>query len=69
LRCTDFAPNCTPFRASFCVHVLIGSLARRTPLRKLVDFFDGSGGRTRDRTLDLSRVKRSHVQACEPSLG
>ena len=51
--CTDFARNRTPF------HALRASAnkRRREPIQKASDFMEDSGGRTRDRTLDLSRVK------------
>jgi hypothetical protein len=55
--CADFARKCTPFRALFYVHMPIGGYRRNSPIQKVFDFIDGSGGRTRDRTLDLSRVK------------
>jgi hypothetical protein len=55
--CTWIARNCTSFRALFCVHMPIVGRHRQDALTKVFDFVDGSGGRTRDRTLDLSRVK------------
>jgi hypothetical protein len=56
-HCTDFARQCTPIRALFCLHMLITGYYCYVLIRKVFDFIDASGGRTRDRTLDLSRVK------------
>jgi hypothetical protein len=56
-HCTEFARNCAPFRALFCVQMPIGSQCRQEAVFKGFDFIDEAGGRTRDRTLDLSRVK------------
>jgi hypothetical protein len=43
--------------ALFCVQMPIIGAASVPRRRKVFDFIDGYGGRTRDRTLDLSRVK------------
>src|SRR5258708_5834129 len=39
--CTDFARDCTPFHASFCVQMPIGDGHRRTPIQKATDFIEG----------------------------
>jgi hypothetical protein len=41
----------------FCAHMPIVRHFQRALSQKVYDFIDGYGGRTRDRTLDLSRVK------------
>jgi hypothetical protein len=58
-NCTRIARNGTPFRALFCVHMPIVGRYRQDALTKVFDFVGGSGGRTRDRTLDLSRVNHN----------
>jgi hypothetical protein len=39
-----------------CVQMPIGDQQRRVAIQKASEFIDLNGGRTRDRTLDLSRV-------------
>jgi hypothetical protein len=49
----DFAPH----RETATQTESTGKCTPRRAFEKVSDFIDGSGGRTRDRTLDLSRVK------------
>jgi hypothetical protein len=55
--CTDFARKCTPFPALFCMDMQFGDERHQPLIQKLSGFIEYFGGRTRDRTLDLSRVK------------
>jgi hypothetical protein len=55
---THFAHQCTHVPAMSCLLAHVGDLQAETEKFKLCSIFRGfSGGRTRDRTLDLSRVK------------
>jgi hypothetical protein len=57
IDCTDFVRNCTSSRALFRVQVPMTGKLPITVHEKVIDLIGVYGGRTRDRTLDLSRVK------------